>query len=217
MNDNTLRIEYMPLSQLAFWDANPKKHDVEGIMKSFKAYGFRDAPIWDAFVNDGKPGLVGGNGRIKVLLEMKKMDLTPPRGINIDESGEWLVPVQMGIDSVDADEARRFALDLNNLTMSGGDFDTFDFAGMWGDEYVSMLSDIFHSEQELASMDRQAIGEFLIGYAQQEEEIPADDAQKFFVVVNDPAQYHTILDLVTRMIEKRGYQAKVKERKKKKQ
>lgn len=135
--EEQLDIKYMPLSVARQWDDNPKKHDIPGIIRSIQRYGFRDAPIWDKTLNKGKGGIVGGNGRITCLWEMKHNGDKVPRGI-IEKDGEWFVPIQTGIDAPSETEAVAFAIDHNNLTVSG-QFYAFDLARMWDERLLSKL------------------------------------------------------------------------------
>lgn len=112
-----LRIEYLELDKIARFDRNPKKHDVGALVTSIKRYGFRDAPIFDGTLK----ALVAGHGRLKALEAIRGEGAAAPEGIRATESGQWLVPVQMGVDSKSAVEAKAFLIDHNTLTLSGGD------------------------------------------------------------------------------------------------
>ena len=112
-----LRIEYLPLDKVKRFDRNPKKHDVGALVTSIQRYGFRDAPIFDGTLG----ALVAGHGRLKALDELRKQKANPPRGIQTGDKGEWLVPVQLGVDAASAVEAQAFLVDHNALTVAGGD------------------------------------------------------------------------------------------------
>jgi hypothetical protein len=112
-----LRIEYLPLSKIKRFDRNPKKHDVGALVTSIQRYGFRDAPIFDGTLG----ALVAGHGRLKALDELRKQKGEAPRGIQTGDKGEWLVPVQLGVDAASAAEAQAFLIDHNALTVAGGD------------------------------------------------------------------------------------------------
>lgn len=145
-----LMIRYVPLSEVTLWDENPKKHDVGALWASIARYGFRDAPVYDGTLG----ALVAGNGRTHVARLMRDAGEPPPRGVQLSQGGEWLVPVQMGIDARDRDEARAFAIDHNHLVMSGGDFGLGDFARMW-DEHglASVLTDLAGAEAFPVTVD----------------------------------------------------------------
>ncbi len=112
-----LRIEYLELDKIARFDRNPKKHDVGALITSIKRYGFRDAPIFDGTLK----ALVAGHGRLKALEAIRGEGAAAPAGIRATDGGQWLVPVQMGVDSKSASEAKAFLIDHNTLTLSGGD------------------------------------------------------------------------------------------------
>jgi hypothetical protein len=151
----TLRLLFVPLSALNLdrdlWARNAKKHDSAAILASIERNGFADAPKWDNSLNNGAGGLVFGNGRTKaivsILLAAQKEGKKPPRGIpTAKDTGEWCVPVKFGVDSKSEVEAIAFAIDHNNLTMSGGDFDAGDIAKMWDTDYVDLLKYVANEE-----------------------------------------------------------------------
>jgi len=61
----TLRIEYMPLSQLKKYPGNPKQHDLETLDGSFNRFGYT-API---MIDEKSSIMVSGHGRVKQLSE----------------------------------------------------------------------------------------------------------------------------------------------------
>lgn len=135
-----LQLIYVRLSDLAFWSENPKKHDIEGLIQSMKTHGFRDAPIWDDNLNNGKGGIAGGNGRLEALKTMMETEKEPPRGILVHkESGEWCIPIQFGINAENQDKAEAFAVDHNNLTLGGSELSAVDRALLWDDNYPYLL------------------------------------------------------------------------------
>jgi hypothetical protein len=136
-----LRVEYVPVRQVARWDRNPKRHDLEGLKEAFRRYGFRDAPIFDASLE----ALAAGNGRATALLEMEEAGEDPPRGIALtkskkkSESGWWCMPVQMGVDASNRAQAEAFAIDHNNLTVGGSALTPLEVASLWNEEdYIAL-------------------------------------------------------------------------------
>jgi hypothetical protein len=149
MTEPVLVIEYRPLSWCVQWDKNPKQHDIGLLTESFKRHGFRDAPIWD----DTLGALVAGNGRITALQWMCSQDFNhPPEGIIIQE-GEWCVPIQFGINSPSKTMAEAFAIDHNNLVMSGGDLTAVDMSRVWSVEYVNTLAKIVSEGGKMLTVD----------------------------------------------------------------
>ncbi len=90
-----LRIEYVPLAEVARWDRNPKKHDLAGLKDLIRRHGFRDAPIFDKTLG----AIVAGNGRATALEQMCADGEAPPEGIRIHPKKGWLMPVQLGLDA----------------------------------------------------------------------------------------------------------------------
>lgn len=167
-----LQMHYVPVNQAVLWDRNPKLHDIGAIISAIQEYGFRDPPAWDATLQ----GLAEGNGRTKALQSMQHDNYSVPRGIAVNsDTGEWCMPILFGIDAESRQIAERYAIDHNNLTMTGGDFSMHDLAKMWDtDGYMDLLVDINISDSELVSMDAQDI-ELMLAFYNSEEEIEEDD------------------------------------------
>ncbi len=130
-----IEIKYMSTREIRRWDKNPKKHDLEALIRSIKKYGYRDAVIFDSTLN----AVVAGNGRAEALERMRTRGEAVPRGIRA-EGNDWLMPVQVGIDAASVAEAIAFAVDHNNLTILGGDFTNIDMAELWDPKaYIELL------------------------------------------------------------------------------
>lgn len=124
IGEKLLRIEYIPITQAARWDRNPKRHDLPALIASIRRYGFRDAPIYDSTLS----ALVAGNGRATAVESMWNSGETPPAGVATDPDGTWYIPVQFGNDAPSVAVAEAFAIDHNNLTVSGSGLDP---AALW--------------------------------------------------------------------------------------
>jgi hypothetical protein len=168
-----VQVKFVPLSYIqkvsdVLWNRNAKKHDIKGILESIDRYGFIDPPKWDSNLNSGQGGLIYGNGRaeaiVSALLEAKNKGLEPPRGIPIaKESGEWCIPVKFGVDAESELLAMAAAIDHNNLTVAGGDFELADFAKMWDEAgYLSVLSELADSELLPLTVDEETLGDLLL-------------------------------------------------------
>lgn len=148
-----LKIVYMPLSQVQRLDGNPKLHDIGKIVESIQKHGFKDPPKLEPALNDGKGGIVEGNGRTEALLWMREGKFAAPRGI-VEKDGDWLVPILVGVDAVDALEAKAYAIDHNNLALMGGDLTALDTATMYDREaYLAMLVELNQGGEEVFSVD----------------------------------------------------------------
>lgn len=114
-----LSIVYARLDQLKDHPQNPKNHSLKDLRESFERFGFAEA-----ITVDGRTGLlVSGHGRVKVLRAMEHEGSAPPSGVLIEPSpdgGHYLVPVQVGWESKDDDEALAFLLAANELTIKAG-------------------------------------------------------------------------------------------------
>jgi len=151
-----IRIEYVRIDQAALWDRNPKQHDIGALVQSVERYGFRDAPIYDSTLE----AIVAGNGRLTALRMMMQQGHDLPRGIALDETGMWCAPVQFGIDAASRMQAEAFAIDHNNLVVTGGDTELWDILALYDRQ---ALADIAASiEDGFVTLDSASV-ELIVG------------------------------------------------------
>ena len=118
MTAERIRIEYVRLDEAVLWEDNPKLHDLGALIQSIEKHGFRDAPVYDSTLG----ATIAGNGRLTALHMMMQQGYELPRGIALDAGdGMWCVPIQFGIDAESLAQALAFAVDHNNLVVTGGD------------------------------------------------------------------------------------------------
>lgn len=122
-----LRIEYVPLEQIAPAVRNPKKHDLPGMVASIEEHGFADTPILD----ERTQRFVAGHGRCEALVHMKANGDPLPKGLILNDDGEWCLPIQRGWASKSDAHAEAFVVLHNQLTIAGG----------WDDR---MLAEVLH-------------------------------------------------------------------------
>jgi len=155
-----LELRYIPLPQARRWDANPKRHDLDRLVRSIETHGFGDPPKYDATLG----ALVYGNGRTEALERMRQAGKEPPRGILALEDGQWAVPVIFGVDAESMAAAVAFAIDHNNLTLLGGDLGFTDLLQIWDEPGLqSVLTEVPDAGDLLASMDSQDVESLLQG------------------------------------------------------
>jgi hypothetical protein len=111
-----LRIEYVPLEQIAPAVRNPKKHDLPGMVASIEEHGFADTPILD----ERTQRFVAGHGRCEALVHMKANGDPMPKGLILNDDGEWCLPIQRGWSSKSDAHAEAFIIAHNRLTEAGG-------------------------------------------------------------------------------------------------
>ena len=110
------RVEYLPLSELTPDPRNPKAHDLSTIDASIGRFG-----MLDTIVLDGRTGhIISGHGRREALAQMEARGETPPEGVKVSDSGEWLVPAVTGWSSRTDTEAHAALIALNRTTELGG-------------------------------------------------------------------------------------------------
>lgn len=172
-----LTIEYRRLDAVAAsrWRRNPKLHDIGAIVESIRRHGFIDPPGWDSTLNGGVGGLLYGNGRDEALEWMHAQGDKPPRGIQVDSDGMWLVPVKVGVDQVSEVEAEAAAIAHNNLSLSGGDFTPFDMARMWDASYTDILAGLATADALPITVDGDALDALLAGINQVEPGAGGDE------------------------------------------
>lgn len=136
MTDALLSLRYIPISRAELFDSNAKLHNIDQIIQSIARYGFKSACKWEGTLNDGRGGIVAGNGRVEALRVMEERGDELPIGIAQDETGEWCVPVLFGVEAESEAIARAYALDDNNLTLLGGDLALADLKKLYNQELL---------------------------------------------------------------------------------
>ena len=160
-SEDLLTIRYIPLSKAVLFDGNPKLHSIGDIAESIRRYGFKEAVRWEPKLNDGNGGIVAGNGRITALQFMCRQKAPLPRGIQQDpDTGEWLVPVIFGVDAESEMQAQAYAIDTNNLVVTGGDTELWDILALYDRQ---ALADIAESiEDGFVTLDSASV-ELIVG------------------------------------------------------
>lgn len=133
------RVEYVPLSTIQAAPRNPKKHNGNGIRSSIERFGVAELPT----IDERTGRLVAGHGRIDQLAAMRAAGQNPPAGIEVDTSGDWLVPVNCGWASRSDADAEAYLVASNQLTISGG----------WDDaELGRLLTDLQAVDPDLVTL-----------------------------------------------------------------
>ena len=158
-----LSLRYIPISQAELFDGNAKLHNLNQIIQSIARYGFKSACKWESSLNDGRGGIVAGNGRVEALREMERRGDELPIGIVQDtETGEWCVPVLFGVEADSEAIARAYALDDNNLTLLGGDFAVADLMKLYDQELLmAELKELAESGELPVTFDNDFVEESL--------------------------------------------------------
>ena len=160
MSDERLELRYIPLTQARRWDENPKRHDLDALVRSIETYGFGDPAKYDATLD----ALVYGNGRTEALERMRQAGKEPPRGIGVTEDGDWAVPVIFGVDAKSRAAAVAFAIDHNNLTLLGGGLAAEDLLQICDEEGLQrVLEETPDAGPLLASLTRDDVDALLRG------------------------------------------------------
>lgn len=130
------RVEFTPLALIESAPRNPKRHASDAINRSIQRFGFAELPL----IDERTGRLVAGHGRLDQLYAMRKAGQEPPDGVQVDASGEWLVPVVRGWASRSDADAEAYVVASNRLTTLGG----------WDDEQLGeLLSDLQEVDPEL--------------------------------------------------------------------
>lgn len=137
------------------WLENPKLHDIGSICESISRYGFQELPKFDKNLPNSSGGMgaiKSGNGRVEALVVMERSkDYSLPRGLAmVVDSKDWVMPLLVGTDGETMNAARAYAIDSNNLTMLGGDFTSWDVAGLWNKEgYEKLLRSLSDNKEDM--------------------------------------------------------------------
>lgn len=141
--DAALRIEYLPLDQLARWPGNPKEHADGAIAASISRFGFRD-PL---AIDETSGRLIAGHGRLSVLERAHAAGQSAPQFVQVREDGMWLVPVTRGGSFGSEDEAAAYLVAHNRTGELGG----------WNDELLAgMLGGLDDDLRAVAGFDLDA-------------------------------------------------------------
>lgn len=155
------RLELMPLAAVTGAEKNPKKHAHEDIGKSIGRFGYVEPVVLD----ERTQRLVAGHGRVQALRAAKVKGEAPPQGVEVNDKGEWLVPVLRGWASRSDTEAQAYLVASNSLTTKGG----------WENAQLAELLQSLAQQQALdgTGFDEAAIDEVL---AQASAGVEADEA-----------------------------------------
>lgn len=115
----TRRVEYLPLDDLTGAEHNPKQHDLAAVRGAIERFGYASPALRDE--RTGR--LVVGHGRTEALRTMRDEGHNPPAGVQADDAGRWLVPVVCGWASrSDAEAAAYLVVDNHHPTLGGWDY-----------------------------------------------------------------------------------------------
>lgn len=120
----------MVLDEVRSAKRNPKEHDIDAIMASYKRFSAQDSPVLD----ERTKRLLSGHGRIEALIAIRDAGERAPGGI-IVKDGVWMVPIQRGGRTKNNKEARDYLITANRLTEVGG----------WDDE---VLAEMLHEMED---------------------------------------------------------------------
>ncbi|KQR40770.1 hypothetical protein [Deinococcus sp. Leaf326] len=149
---DTLRIEYMALSDLLRWPGNPKEHAESAIAASIERFGMRD-PV---SIDETSGRLIAGHGRLTVLERAHAAGSPAPQFVQVRADGAWLIPVTRGGSFTDEAEASAYLVAHNRTGELGGWDDTLlaEFLKPLDEDLLAVTGfdlDAFALEQETAA------------------------------------------------------------------
>ena len=144
---DVIAVHYVSLDDLqdTFLDGNSKKHDTAKIIESIRRYGFRDPIAFDPSLNEGKGGIIEGNGRLESLIEMRSSGMNLPRGV---QDG-WKVPIIFGVNASSEAEAVAFSIEHNWSVLWGSDIDLESITLMFDDNALKEQLEWLDTENSL--------------------------------------------------------------------
>ena len=194
------------------WDDNPKLHDMGGVIESVVLHGFQELPKYDVNlknISGGDGAIKAGNGRIEGVARMElDGDYELPRGLaTVKDSGKWVMPLIIGTDAESLDLARAYAIDSNNLTLTGSDFTAYDLARLWSPEsYLDMLKGMAEQDVLPVSVEKEDLQFFLEGikldlpdYSEVDDE-DLGEIKTFRILVGNPYHLEDVLNKVRQLI-----------------
>ncbi len=110
------RIDYLPLDELRRAPRNAKAHRDDLIGASIGRWGVIEPQV----VDERTGSLISGHGRLDDLQKRREEGVAAPDGVQVDESGAWLVPVVRGWASTSDLDADAAAVALNRIGEAGG-------------------------------------------------------------------------------------------------
>lgn len=118
-------ITYVPLDAVKPHPRNPKTHDEDAIIESIGRHGFTSPLI----VCERTALLAAGHGRYLALVVMYAAGAPVPSGIEVDDDGQWLVPLIRGWSSKNDVELLAYIVKDNQLGALGA----------WDDRLLSSI------------------------------------------------------------------------------
>ncbi|MDX2140294.1 MAG: hypothetical protein SF123_19565 [Chloroflexota bacterium] len=95
---------------------NPKSHDIGFISHSFATFGYVDAVL----ICERTGYIAKGHGRVETLAARQRQRMPAPKDIRVDETGDWLIPVQRGWSSANDAELLAYMIADNRAVQRGG-------------------------------------------------------------------------------------------------
>lgn len=172
-NQDEIALHYVNLEDLegTFLDGNSKKHDPNKIIESILRYGFRDPIAFDPALNDGKGGIVEGNGRLEAVAEMRSRNMNIPRGLK----DNWAVPVLFGVNSTTEAEAIAYSIEHNWSVLWGSDADLEQMLSMFEESALTEQLKVLDGENSLPLSVEEDLDELLQSLDFRDEESEGTD------------------------------------------
>lgn len=139
------------------WGKNPKLHSLSELWDSICKFGFIDPPKFDKNLRNRAGGIGAlqfGNGRSEAVhwgyMAYKSGEYTGdvPRGIGVNNEGEWFIPVKVGVDAASEAMAADFGIFHNTSTMLGGDFSDGDIWRLFEPKELLEIGKMILSDKE---------------------------------------------------------------------
>lgn len=94
---------------------NPKAHDIDALIGSFRRFGFVAPPT----IDESSSIMVAGHGRCEGLARMRERGEPPPAGVEATDT-DWMVPVLRGIAFENNHERDAYVIADNQHVIAGG-------------------------------------------------------------------------------------------------
>jgi hypothetical protein len=134
-DEESLQLLYIDTEILSkfFLAGNSKKHAIAELEEMVARHGFRIPMVFDTNLNEGRGGIVAGNGRLEMLRDLQSGGFPAPRGV-LAQDGKWFAPLLVGLNAENEVEAIAFSIDDNLAAVGGAELKVLTKALMFDSE-----------------------------------------------------------------------------------
>jgi hypothetical protein len=145
--------EYVDLDEILRAPRNPKNHNAEVIAASMSRFGVVELPA----IDERTGRLVAGHGRLDDWETRRDAGEDPPEGVQVDDAGRWMVPVNRGWASRSDADAEAYLIVSNRSSELGGWDDTALAAVLADLKEADLLNFTGYDDEDLDRLARKQL------------------------------------------------------------